>query len=81
MCVDSACASCVEDAKSHIDDATAHIEAVTVYTDAATAHTAIVTAHMAPGTIKHPFEPTATALEKMAKPFINRKRVYPLEST
>ena len=55
--------SCIEDVTAHIEDATAHVED-------ATSHTVTVTVQMAPGTIKPPFEPTATASEKIAKPFL-----------
>ena len=37
--------------------------------EAATAHNATAIAYTVPGTIKPTFEPTATAPEKMAKPF------------
>ena len=47
------------------------MDAATIHIDAASAHMATVAAHMAHGTIKAPFEPTATAPEKMAKQFLN----------
>ena len=50
---------------SDIEDLIAHAKSVTAYIEAATAHTAT-------GAIKTPFEPTATAPEKMAKPFSPR---------
>ena len=53
-----------------MEDATAHIEDAIVYIEAATSYPATVTAPAAPGTVKPPFEPTATAHEKIAKPFL-----------
>ena len=64
-----AVASDIDAATAHTDDVTEHIEAATAHIEAESAHTATVTAHTAPGTIKPPFAPTATAYEKMAKPF------------
>ena len=53
-----------------------HVEAVTVHTSPAaeniedtTAHVAAVSAHTVPDIISTPFDPTATAHAKMAKPF------------
>jgi len=56
---------------SDIECATIHIEAATAHIEAATAHNATAIAYTAPGTIKPTFEPTATAPEKMAKPFLH----------
>ena len=48
----------------HTGTVTAHIAAITAHARNATAYIRTVTAHI------HPFEPTATAHEKMAKPFL-----------
>ena len=55
---------------SHMDAVTVHIEAatalsatVTFHIEVVTSHTATAIAHTVPGTIKPPFEPTATAHE------------------
>ena len=66
----STCASYIEAVTSYIEDVTAHIETVAAHIEAATAHTA-------PGIIKPPFEPTATAPEKMAKPFYSKGGLLP----
>ena len=62
--------SYIEAVTSYIEDVTAHIETVTSHIEAATAHTAYVT-------IKPPFEPTATAPKKMAKPFYSKGGLLP----
>ena len=67
----------MEDVTSDIEDVTSHIEAVKAHIDAATTHTATVIAHMLPVTPKPPFEPTATAPEKMAKPFYSKVGLLP----
>ena len=59
----STCASHIEAVTSDVEDVTSLIEAVTAYIEC-------VTAHMAPVTMKPPFEPTAAAAEKIAKPFL-----------
>ena len=46
------------------------MKAVTAHIEAASAHTATVTTYTAPDTIEPPFESTAIAPEKMAKPFL-----------
>ena len=52
-----------------MEDATAHTDAVTAQMKAAIARTATVTGPTVSGTIKPHVAPTATAHEKMAKPF------------
>ena len=46
-------------------------EAAIAHTARATAHVEAVIVHTAPGAIKPPFIPTATAHEKIAKLFLN----------
>ena len=67
--------SCIEAVTSDIEDVTAHIDAATAHIDHATSHTATVTARMAPGSIKPPFEPTATAPEKWRSHFILKLKI------
>ena len=66
----------IEDAKAqkatvtaHMVSVTAHMNALKIHAHDATSYTATVIAHTAPGTIKHPFEPTATVHEEIAKIF------------
>ena len=54
----------MEDVIAHMASVTAPIEAAKSYTEAVTAHIAAVTSCM------HPFEPAATAYEKMASMFL-----------
>ena len=68
----STCASYIEAVTSYIEDITAHIDVVTANIETVTSHIEAATAHTASGIIKPPFEPTATAPEKMAKPFFQR---------
>ena len=53
-----------KDATADTEAVPTHTEHVTAHTEVATSHTVTVTAYTAPGTIKPPFESTATAHEK-----------------
>ena len=71
------CASYIEAETAYTVPTTAHIEAVTAHIDPASAHIDAPTAHMEPGTIEPPFEPIATAPEKMANPFLFERGFTP----
>ena len=80
----------IEDTTAHKASVTAHMDVLTVYIEDTTAHTAPVTSYIeaatvntttdatgtSPGTIKPPFEPTATANEKMAKIFFSNSHFW-----
>ena len=60
----------IEDLTAHTATTKVHIEAVTVHIEDETAHIGDETSYTASTTVHMPpFEPTATAYEKMAKPF------------
>ena len=63
----------IEVVTSHIKAVTAHTAPLTVPIAAVKAHTEGVTDHIAAATTnKHPFEPTTTAHDEMAKPFFEK---------